>query len=95
MFWNLVEICLLMIDIFLLENNLIKFNRKKSIQQNIPYQKISYYLNRIMSKENFAERIYQNIGDVSIALASMKMIVCGSAKKALKMGSPTWIFFKS
>ena len=48
-----------------------------------------------MSKENFAERIYQNIGDVSIALASMKMIVCGSVKKALQMGSPTWIFFKS
>ena len=31
MFWNLVEICLFMIDIFLLENNVIKFNRKKSI----------------------------------------------------------------
>ena len=54
MFWNLIEIFLLMIDIFLLENNLIKFNRKKSIQQQKTYQKISYYLNRIMSKENFA-----------------------------------------
>ena len=43
-----------MIDIFLLENNLIKFNRKKSIQQQKTYQKISYYLNRIMSKEKFA-----------------------------------------
>ena len=54
MFWHLIEIFLLMIDIFLLENDLIKFNRKKSIQQKKTYQKISYYLNRIMSKENFA-----------------------------------------
>ena len=43
-----------MIDIFLLENNQIKFNRKKSNQQQKTYQKIFYYLNRIMSKENFA-----------------------------------------
>ena len=44
-----------MIDIFLLENDLIKFDRKKSIKQQKTYQNIFYYLNRIMSKENFAD----------------------------------------
>ena len=37
MFWNLIEIFLLMIDIFLLENDLMKFNRKKSIKQQKTY----------------------------------------------------------
>ena len=37
MFWSLIEIFLLMIDIFLLENDLIKFNRKKSIKQQKTY----------------------------------------------------------
>ena len=36
-FWSLIEIFLLMIDIFLLENDLIKFNRKKSIKQQKTY----------------------------------------------------------
>ena len=59
MFWNWIEIFLLMIDVFLLENDLIKFNRKKSIKQQKAYQKIFYYLDRIMSKENFAEDLRQ------------------------------------
>ena len=37
MFWSLIEIFLLMIDIFLLENNLMKIIRNKSIKQQTTY----------------------------------------------------------
>ena len=60
---NLIEICLIMIDIFLLGSNLIEPNRKKSISHRIQYQKKSYFLNRIMPKENFAINCIVLYGD--------------------------------
>ena len=86
MFWNLVEICLLMIDIFLLENNVIKFNRKNSIKCQTPKHLTKFYLLSLLPESESAKLVIMVVMVMIIIVVMLVMVimVIGTDRKTRK-----------